>query len=600
VRLFFDILDSPFNAIIFAPQIIKHDGLIQFADDTMNRLTGVNMKSSQLRGRYIRILAFFAGVIARFILWEILFRYLGLRSWIRRTRKERFRREAIRFRALAIRMGGVMIKVGQFLSSRLDVLPPEVTEELANLQDEVPAEDFEDIRELAETELGSPLTEIFGSFDSEPLAAASLGQVHRARLKSKGEADFQNVVVKIQRPNIASIVEVDLSALKRVGRWLMRYRPIREHADVPALLREFSKVLYEEIDYEKEADNAEIFYENFADDKDVHVPRVVRDLSTLRVLTLEDVYAIKITDYDEITAAGIDRGEVAERLLDTYLQQIFEDGFVHADPHPGNLFVTPLPAEDGEPVKWQLTFVDFGMVARVPESVRDSLRELVIAVGTRDAARVIKAYQMLDMLLPGADLKLIEQAEAQVFDRFWGKSMKELRSISSEEIRDFAHQYRDLVLSMPFQVPQNLLYLARTVAILSGMCTGLNPEFNLWLQLSPYAQKLVEEETTSGIDYWLDELGEMLQVLLALPGQTSRVLAQAEGSGLLVRSPQVSREVRSLTRSVDRLTGGIIFAALLVSGIMLINAGNTAYGSGLLGASGLVFLWVLFGNRGKK
>jgi predicted unusual protein kinase regulating ubiquinone biosynthesis (AarF/ABC1/UbiB family) len=557
------------------------------------------MKPSRLRGRYLRILTFFAGVIARFILWEIIIRYLGLRGWVRRTRKERFRREAVRFRALAIRMGGVMIKVGQFLSSRLDVLPPEVTDELANLQDEVPAEDFGAIRALAEAELGAPLTETFASFDPEPLAAASLGQVHRARLRTEQEAEFHEVVVKVQRPDIASIVDVDLSALRRVGTWLMRYRPIREHADVPALLKEFSVTLYEEIDYEQEAENAEIFYENFVDDPDVHVPRVVRSLSTRRVLTLEDVYAIKITDYEGITAAGIDRAEVAERLLDTYLQQIFEDGFVHADPHPGNLFVTPLPVEDGEPVKWQLTFVDFGMVARVPDSLRDSLRELVIAVGTRDASRVVKSYQLLDMLLPGADLKLIEQAEAQVFDRFWGMSMKELRSISPEEIHQIAHQYRDLMLSMPFQVPQNLLFLARTVAILSGMCTGLDPDFNLWQQLAPFARKLVEEETSSGLDYWLDELGGMLQALLALPGQASRALAQAESGGLVVQSPQVSREVRALTRSVDRLTGGILFAALLIGGIMLVNAGNSPFGGGLLGASGLALLWILLGNKGK-
>ncbi|MGB7875809.1 MAG: hypothetical protein WBL25_15620, partial [Anaerolineales bacterium] len=144
------------------------------------------------------------------------------------------------------------------------------------------------------------------------------------------------------------------------------------------------------------------------------------------------------------------------------------------------------------------------------------------------------------------------------------------------------------------------LYLARTVAILSGMCTGLDPDFNLWLQLAPYARKLVEEEAASGIDYWLDELGEMLQTLLALPGQTSRVLAQAEGGGILVQSPQVSREVRSLTRSVDKLTGGIVFASLLIGGVMLVDAGNFAYGNGLLGASGLVLLWIILGNREKK
>jgi predicted unusual protein kinase regulating ubiquinone biosynthesis (AarF/ABC1/UbiB family) len=206
---------------------------------------------------------------------------------------------------------------------------------------------------------------------------------------------------------------------------------------------------------------------------------------------------------------------------------------------------------------------------------------------------------MLDMLLPGADLKLIEQAEAQAFDRFWGKSMKELRSIDPQEIRQFAHQYRDLMLSMPFQVPQNLIFLGRAVAILSGMCTGLDPDFNLWSQLAPFARKLVEEETSSGLDYWLDELGNMLQILLALPGQASRTLAQIESGELVVQSPQIGREVHALTRSVDRLTGGVLFAALLIGGIMLVNAGNHPFGGGLLGASGLTLLWVLFGNKGK-
>ncbi|NWG07329.1 MAG: AarF/ABC1/UbiB kinase family protein [Chloroflexi bacterium] len=556
------------------------------------------MQPPRLRGRYFRILYFFAGGIARFILWEVVIARIGLRKWTRHTRAERFRREAIRFRALAIRMGGVMIKVGQFLSSRLDVLPPEVTDELANLQDEVPAEPYAAIKELAEKELGAPLLDKFEWFDKNPLAAASLGQVHRARLRREDDADgFRNVVVKVQRPFIEWIVEVDLSALKRVGDWLMRYRPVREHADVPALLREFSATVREEIDYLHEAENAETFLRNFKDDVDVHVPRVVKRLTTLRVLTLEDVYAIKITDYDAITAAGIKRSDVADKLLDTYLKQIFEDGFVHADPHPGNLFVTPLEPEGDSSRKWKLTFVDFGMTARVPANIRDALREMLIGVGTKDAARVVKSYQQLGMLLPGADLHLIEQAEARVFDRFWGMSMSELRKTSPDEIRKFAHQYRDLIFSMPFQVPNNLIMLARTVAILSGMCTGLDPDFNLWNQLSPYARKLIESETTKGLGDWLEEFGAILQNLIALPSQANRVLAQVESGGLMVQSPQVSRDVRSLTRAVDRLTGGVIFLGLLLGGILLYNAGNMLFGEVLAATALVALLWILLSRK---
>ncbi len=561
------------------------------------------MKSPNLRGRYFRILTFFAGVIVRFIYWELILRYLGLRPLVRRTRPDRFRREAVRFRALALRMGGVMIKVGQFLSSRLDVLPPEITDTLADLQDEVPAETFADIRQLAERELGASLTEKFEWFDAEPLAAASLGQVHRARLKVEEEADFRDVVVKVQRPNIASIVDVDLSALRRVGNWLTRYRPIREHADVPALLREFSSTVLEEIDYLKEAGNAGTFFENFKDDRDVRVPRVVASLSTLRVLTLEDVFAIKITDYDAISAAGIDRGEVARKLLDVYLEQIFEDGFFHADPHPGNLFVTPVPPKKGSKrisPRWQLTFVDFGMVGHVPDGVQDGLREMLIGVGTKDAGRVVRSYQLLNMLLPGADLKTIEQLEAQAFDRFWGMSMSELKKTSPAEIKKFAHQYRDLMLSMPFQVPNDLLMLLRTVAILSGMCTGLDPNFNLWTQVAPYAQKMIAADSDSGLDLILEQLGDVFQALIALPSQTSRVLAKMEQGELAVQSPQVTREVRALGRSVDRLTGGIVFAALLFGAVMLWNAGNAAFGNVFFGAAGVALLWVLFGGRGKN
>jgi len=559
------------------------------------------MEASRLRARYRRIMAFFTRTTISFIFWELFLPRLGLRRLTRRTRPARYHNTAAQFRALAIRMGGVMIKVGQFLSSRLDVLPPEITDELSGLQDEVPPEDFQDIRRIAEAELGSRLEEKFEFFDPAPMAAASLGQVHRARLckRSSESQPFCDVVLKVQRPFIDQLIEVDLSALRRVGGWLEKYRPIRQRVDVRALIEEFATTIHEEIDYLAEGRNAETFHANFEGKPRVHVPRVVWDHTTRRVLTLEDVFAIKITDYEGISAAGIDRGEVARQLLDTYLKQIFEDGFVHADPHPGNLFVTPLRArtEDAN-TEWKLTFVDFGMVVNVPANLRDGLRELVISVGTRDAARLVRAYQTLDMLLPSADLKLIEQAEAKMFELFWGKSMSELRQISHKDMHRFAYQFRELMYSMPFQLPQNLLMLGRTIAILSGMCTGLDADFNLWTQLAPYAQKLVTEEAGSNWRVWLDEAGEVLKTLIAIPSQAGRVLAQMERGDLLVQAPQINRQLTYLEKAIYRLIGSLLFVSLMLGGVLLYNAGNGLLAGILLATSGLALVWTIFFARG--
>ena len=298
-----------------------------------------------LKSRYRRITFFFARVIGGIILWDLIFPRIGLGGRSKATRSERMRKMAVGFRAMAIEMGGVMIKLGQFLSTRADVLPYEITSELAGLQDEVPAESFESIRQIVEREYGTTIPEKFQQFARQPLAAASLGQAHRAILHAEDahKVGFQNVVVKVQRPDIDQIIETDLAALKRVAGWVQKYRPISRRADIPALFREFAKTLYEEIDYQAEAQNAETFAENFCERPGVCVPRIVWSHCTNRILVLEDVSAIKITDYDAITAAGIDRGEVAQRLIETYLQQIFVDGFFHADPHPGNLFVCPVP-----------------------------------------------------------------------------------------------------------------------------------------------------------------------------------------------------------------------------------------------------------------
>ncbi|MFK5647208.1 ABC1 kinase family protein [Ornithinimicrobium sp. LYQ121] len=552
------------------------------------------MKPSDLRARYWRIVFFFGRVTAAFIWWEIVLRRLGLGRFAARTRAERGRRTAVRFRALAVSMGGLMIKVGQFLSARLDVLPPEITRELSGLQDEVPPEDLAAVRAVAESELVLPLGEHFAWFDETPLAAASLGQVHRARLRPADAAEqgFADVVVKVQRPHIQQVIEVDLAALRRVGGWLERYRPIRDRADVRALLEEFATTTLQEVDYLAEGANAETFAANFADDPRVGVPRVVWELSGRRVLTLQDVSAIKLGDHDAITAAGIDRAEVARVLADTFLQQIFTDGFFHADPHPGNLFVTPRPdAAPGEP-GWTLTFIDFGMVGHVPDDLRAGLRDLLIAAGLRDGARMVGGLKRLDVLLPTADLASIEAATEQVFERFGGLRMDELQKIDPEELVRFGLQFRELLLELPFQVPENLLLLGRSMGILSGICTGVDPEFDIWGTVTPYATQLLEEERQNLPQTVLTEAMALGRLALVLPRRADRVLTLAERGQLTVATPTLSAQVRRLERSVARANGVLVFAALLVAGAVL-TASDPGVGRLLMGLSVLPLAWAL-------
>jgi predicted unusual protein kinase regulating ubiquinone biosynthesis (AarF/ABC1/UbiB family) len=552
------------------------------------------MNAFKLRLRYFRIMLFFSQAAINFIVWEVFLQQIGFRRLVRRTRSNRYQRVAFLFRKMAIKMGGVMIKVGQFLSTRLDVLPPEITKELSGLQDEVPPEKFEDIKEIAEKELEGTLEERFDAFDVVPLAAASLGQVHRAKLcvsDSKGE--YCDVVVKIQRPFIDQIINVDLAALKKFGGWLQNYKPISKRVNIPSLVEEFSTITLREIDYIAEGKNAETFAENFKEVTHVHVPRVVWSHTTKRVLTLEDVYAIKITDYKEITEAGIDRADVANILLDTYLKQIFEFGFFHADPHPGNLFVTPIQGNENK-TEWKLTFVDFGMVGYVPENLRNGLREMLISVGTKDAGRLVRAYQSLGILLPNADTALLEHAEQELFDMFWGKSMAELRNVNHAEMFRFANNFQELLYDLPFQLPQNLLMLGRTLAILSGMCTGLNSEFNLWEQLAPYAKSLISTEGSSNWRIWLDEIGKVLKDLLSLPSQAGRVFDLLERGNLTVQNPSLNRQFRSLEKAVNKLTAGILFLAFFMSSVILYINNQTLFAEILIGLSVITLVWIIF------
>lgn len=565
-----------------------------------------------LRTRYRRIILFFTRILLSVVFWDIILPRIGLRKWSHDTRSARLRKIAVRYRTIAVQMGGVLIKVGQFLSARVDVMPSEVTDELAYLQDEVPSESFDDMKGVVESEFGVPLLEKFFEFDAVPLAAASLGQAHLAKIRiSRAQAEALGafvdvgsaedgitypVVVKIQRPNIENIIATDLAAIRTVGGWIRHYRPIRKRANIPGLIAEFTRTLYEEIDYLAEGKNAETFAANFSDVEGVLVPKVVWTHTTKCVLTLQDVRGIKITDYDQISAAGIDKSEVASRLINTYFKQIFEDGFFHADPHPGNLFVKPIenPAEpDADHTPWILTFIDFGMVGRMRPEIRAGLRELLIGMGLQDAARVVKAYQILGILLPGADVDLLEKAESAMFKRFWGKGMDELSNISVDEIHEFAYEFRDILYEMPFQLPQDLIFLGRAIGILSGMCTGLDPHINVFDQLGPFSQKIIAEETQHDWRYWVSEAGGVARKVLTLPIRADALITRLEQGELNVRDPQLTENIKRLEKTISKAVAGIIFAAFLVASIQLSVASQEVLSWVFRVAALVTFVWIL-------
>lgn len=548
-----------------------------------------------LKSRYRRILWFFARVLVNLLFWDVILSSIGLRQISHRTRARRLQKIAASFRTLAIEMSGVMIKVGQFLSARLDVLPREIIDELAGLQDEVRPEPVESIRAVVEAEFHRPLEELFTDFNPQPMAAASIGQVHTARLQQP-DGTFREVVVKVQRPNIPQVVETDLAALRVVARWVHHYKPIRRHVNVPLLVEEFSRTLLEEIDYIHEGRNAEQFAKNFQDRPEVQVPAVYWTHTTLRVLTLENVLAIKITDNAALDAAGVDRAAVADTLIDIYLQQIFEDYFFHADPHPGNLFILPTappnPATGRAP--WRVVFVDFGMTGTLPPNLQAGLREVLIGIGTQDTRRLIQAYQTMELLLPNADLPLLEKATNKVFQRFWGKSTAEMMNMQHAEAVEFVQEFSDLVFDMPFQAPENMVLLARCLGILSGICSGLNPDFNVWTSIGPYAQKLVQAEAGSGWRFWLDEALGILSTLATLPRKTDALIRRVEGGEIEVRTPELRRDLNRLERSNRKLTAAILFAASLLGAVQLYLADARLPAYGLGGLAGLILLWIVF------
>ena len=537
--------------------------------------------------------------------YELILPQLGLSAISNRTRTRRLQRIARSFQRLALDLSGLLIKLGQFMSTRLDILPPEITRELEGLQDEVPAVDFATIKAMAERELGASLDSIYSFVDPTPLAAASLGQVHRAVL---GAADTEisgltNVVLKIQRPGIDQIVDVDLRALRKIAGWLSRISLINRRADMPALMDEFANTCREEIDYLNEAANSERFAANFADNPRVRVPRIAWERSTRRVLTQEDVTDIKITDLVGLRAAGIDPAEVADEFASVMFDQVFIHGFFHADPHPGNVFIQPLPAGETDGLgaattggtNWRMTFIDFGMMGEVPTSLGAALRTTVIAAASRDGAGMVDGMRQIGVLMPSADTVELERALTKVFERFGGISFVELQTIDPREFLAFATEFSDIVRALPFQFPENFLLVIRAISLTSGVCSAVNPQFNIWNAVEPYSAKLVKAEGGNVVNAFVREGISTLSLLSRLPRRIDGLIARAEHGQLTVRTPELERRTSALNRTLRRVVSALLFGALFVGGLVL---GDRDPGAGnlLLGLSSLPLLHALFAD----
>ncbi|PPF88943.1 ABC transporter [Clavibacter michiganensis] len=524
----------------------------------------------ETRARYRRILRFAAWNLAVTWWYELFLPRVGLRRIADRTRTRRMKRFARRFRVLAVELGGLMIKVGQFMSSRLDVLPPEITAELEDLQDEVPAVPFPEIRALAERELGMPLADAFAWVDETPVAAASLGQAHRAILGPIDSADtgLTGAVIKVQRPGIDDIVRIDLAALRRIGGWLTHVRLVSDRVDAPALVEEFAETSLEEIDYLHEARSSARFQEMFAGDERVAVPEIVWERSTRRVLTLEDVTAIKITDHAGLLAAGIDPVDVAPVFAAVMFDQLFADGFFHADPHPGNVFVTPV-ADGSVAQGWMLTFIDFGMMGEVPPSTRRGLRKMLIAAASRDGKGLVDAARDIGVLLPSADTTQLELAMTRLFARFGGLGFAELREVDPREFRAFANEFQEVVRTLPFQLPDDFLLIIRAMSLTSGVCSALDPAFNLWDSVEPYAQRLIREERGNVVRDLGTRVSDTAGTLARLPGRLDALLTRIDDGALPISDPTLERRVGALERTLRRAVSALVFGGLLAGGVLL-------------------------------
>jgi ubiquinone biosynthesis protein len=445
-------------------------------------------------------------------------------------------------------LGATFTKLGQIVSTRSDLVPPDYQAELAKLQDAAPTVSIEEIREALLTELGRPLEEFFASFDPAPLAAASIGQAHAATLP-----DGTEVVVKVRRPGVVEQVEADLAILQNLAVRASHRWEMAKQYDLVTLVQEFAQTLREELDYIREGRNAERFAANFSGDPTVHIPRIFWETTTARVLTLERLHGMKIDDVEALAAAGIDRKELAVQSSRILLKMVFDDGFFHADPHPGNFFVEP----DG-----RIGIVDFGMVGVVDDRTEAQLVAVLLAITSQDAERLSDAFLDLGMAREHIDREALQRDLQHLVSRYYGQPLGEI--VLGPLLQDAL----GIVRRHHLQLPSSLALLLKTVVMSEGVGVQLDPEFRLTSVLAPYAQHLMLRQYSPAL--WARRLSraglDAARLGVELPEQARRILGDLERGNFEVGVRPMGFEplMQRAEQLINRLVLGMIAAAFIV------------------------------------
>ncbi|WP_254840758.1 ABC1 kinase family protein [Natronomonas marina] len=445
-------------------------------------------------------------------------------------------------------LGPTFIKLGQLLSTRPDVLPPEYVEEFESLQDDVPPAEWADAREILEADIGR-VEETFDDFTTEAISGASLGQVYVATYEGR------RVAVKIRRPGIERLVEADL----RVIRWslpiLMRFVDRARSFSLETLADEFEKTIREEMDYERERRMLEEIGTNLADNDRVRVPAAVPELSSKRVLTMEYVGGTKISQIDDLDALGVDRTALATTLQRVYLQMIVEDGVFHADPHPGNLAVK----DDGTVV-----FYDFGMSGRVDPLIQEKIVEFYMAVARQDTDAILDTLIEMGTLSPEADREVMSNVMELAIADARGENIEQYR------VQQIIQQVEDTIYEFPLRLPPNLALVLRVATVVEGVCVTLDPDFDFIAVATDYLgeEGFIEDSARDFVAERATEFQEFGQSMVRVPPKLERTLDSVDRGDVTVQF-EVSDDERALDRLAKRLIlGGLLSATIMASAVL--------------------------------